>query len=74
MGVNQEGGARAPGLIQPLPVPTTHSGPSLGSQGWVRDVLGLHPGDASKLSLAKNSLKGSLSGRSCVWGVVEWRQ
>lgn len=27
MGVNQEGGARAPGLIQPLPVPTTHSGP-----------------------------------------------
>lgn len=43
MGVNQEGGARAPGLIQPLPVPTTHSGPSLGSQGWVRDVLGLHP-------------------------------
>lgn len=71
MGVNQEGGARVLSLIQPLPVLTTHAGPSLGSQGWVRDISGF-PSDASQFSLANNSLKGSLSGQSCVWGALEW--
>lgn len=70
MGGSQEGGARILGLIQPLPVPTAHPGPSLGSQGWVRDISGF-PGDASQLSFAINSLKESLRGHSYVWGVLE---
>lgn len=64
MGVNQESGAKTPGLIQPLPVPTAHPGPLLGSQCWVRDVSGF-PGRASQFSLANNSPKGSLSDQSC---------